>query len=712
MDRIFTNSNRGPLAGIAGTEDMDPDSYEYTVRSLIDDAVSYEESDLSPNRETSQRYYYGLEPSLDGREVLDLTGDPPVEDEDTIGRSTVVSTDVKDTVMSILPSLMRIFGGTEHALEFSPTSSETSEVAMFATEYVRKVIWSDNPGFSILYGVFKDALTVRYGAVEWDTDNTPEITERTFTSLTRNQMGMLLEEAASLNPEVVSWNGNATTPEGEQTAENVVIRYTKVKPKTIITPIPPEDFRISRNAKSVKTADIVGYECYIRASEVIEEGYDKEFVESKSGTVNAWSEEKWLRNPGFGADFSLSDHVRYGSFYVRADKDGDGINELRHIVTIGDDYEIVKDELVDRVRIALFTPDYTPHTAIGDSAADLVMDIQKINTNLLRAGFDSLSQSIFPRVAFNQLTTNIDDMLDDSVGGPIRVNGNPMESIYPIPNQQVAQAAFDAKMQMDGVRQMRTGISEASKGLDPRALQSTNVVGVEAVLTGAQERIELIALVFAHGGMKDLYEGLLQEIVDNAPNRAEVVKMRGKWTEINPSLFDANLSVEVNPALGKGSDQARLMILNEVRQTQMAVVEKFGMGNGVVGPQELRNTIVDMLTINGIRNHTRYFRELTEEQVQAMETAPQEPTPEMVVAKATMEEVRSKTAMAVNKSKQKDAEIEQASLDKEKDRDLKRDEITIDAFLKLTEIASDGILASAEADAATEISVTPRNVDG
>lgn len=714
MDRIFTNSANGPLAGVAGADDLDPDSYEYTVRALIFDAVSYEDSDLSPNREQAQRFYYGLEPSLDGKGVLDLTGDPPVEGDEGDNRSTVTSTDVKDTVMTILPSLMRIFGGTEHALEFTPTSGATSEIAMLATDYVRNLVWSKNDGFQLLYSTFKDALTVRYGVLTWWTDTNTEVTERTFTELTRDQLGMLIAEGteAGMNPEVLSWDGNGTTPGGEQTVKNITIRYTKVKPQTNIAAIPPEEFRINRNAKSVKSADIVGHECFVRASDVIEEGYDRDLVESKMGTNSAWSEEKFLRNPGYGTDFSLSDYVRYGAYFVRADKDGDGINELRYIVTIGEDYQIIKDEVVDRVRMALFTPDFTPHTAIGESAADMVMDIQDINSKLLRAGFDSLAQSIFPRLGFNELTVNVNDVLDDSVGGPIRVRGNPAEHLYPLTQAPVAQAAFEAKMQMDGVRQQRTGINEASKGLDPRALQSTNVVGVEAVLTGAQERIELIALVFAHGGMKDLYQGLLQEISDNAPNQVEVINIRGKDVQFRPSLFDASLSVEVNPALGKGSDQGRLMTLQTVYQTQIGVVEKFGLNNGVVGPVELRNTIVDMMALQGIRNSTRYFKEISPEMEKTMTEAPTEPTPEMVVAKATMEEVRSKTATAIGKQETERQKLAQAALDKEKDRDLERDRITIDAFLTLTDIAADGILATAEADADTDTYVEPRNTDG
>ena len=53
---------------------------------------------------------------------------------------------------------------------------------------------------------------------------------------------------------------------------------------------------------------------------------------------------------------------KYGEWYVRIDKDGDGQPELRYICTIGDDRHIVHDEEANRVKFALFSCDpIAPH---------------------------------------------------------------------------------------------------------------------------------------------------------------------------------------------------------------------------------------------------------------------------------------------------------------------------------------------------------------
>ena len=105
---------------------------------------------------------------------------------------------------------------------------------------------------------------------------------------------------------------------------------------------------------------------------------------------------------------------------------------------------------------------------------------------------------------------------------------------------------------LNDVLQRRTGLSDAAKGLDPKALQSSTMIGVEAIINGAQERTELVARVLAETGFKDLFAGLFNEIVEN-PAQQRTLKVNGSWTDYDTSTFDASMGVEVNPTLGKGS---------------------------------------------------------------------------------------------------------------------------------------------------------------
>lgn len=682
MERIFTNSlvPAGVMSGVALGHDMgDDDTYVATVRAMIEDAVDYEESALASDREEAIDYYYGIEPRLvQSNEEYDSTNNNP-ENADVPNKSTIVSTDVRDTIMKIIPSLMRIFAGSEHAVEFQPTKEGDDDMAKQSTDYIRYKFWDENEGFLTLYTAIKDCLINKIGIVKWWTDNSVDMRQETYQNITMEQIAQILSE----DPDNEIIQGGTLAPTG--LVDRVTIRFYKSKPSLRVESVPLEEFRVSRNAKSVRTADLVGHEQIIRASDVVELGYDPELIYQFVGATIPYSSDRDRRNP-YGDYYNITnDLVRYGEYFVRIDQDGDGINELRRICVIGDDFQIIDDEIANEAKFAVFSPDPTQHALIGDSFAELTMDIQRINTNLLRGASDSLAQSINPKTVINELLANVDDALNEDVGAVIRTRGDVNTTVGVITTPWVGKDAFAMKGEMDLVRQQRTGISDASAGIDPKALQSTSVMGVDMIANGAQERIELIARIIAETGLKDMYRGLLREVVNNQ-NQPETIKLRGKWVEVNPSTFDPSMRCRVNPALGKGSDMTRLMALKAIKDEQMMIISKYGLNNGIVGVEEFRNVTVDMAEIANIRNITRYFREPTAEMIKAMETAPTEPTPELILAQAEMEKVKSGLV-------EKNAELDQKERDEQRKDDLARDKMDIEAFVDLVGIMSEFMIA-------------------
>src|SRR6188768_2285086 len=88
MERIFNNGVIGGPGVPASLPKGDDDSvYQYIVRAMIDDAESFEDSTLAPDREENLKYFYGELP----------------EEDDGSSNSKAVSTDFRDTVMAIIP---------------------------------------------------------------------------------------------------------------------------------------------------------------------------------------------------------------------------------------------------------------------------------------------------------------------------------------------------------------------------------------------------------------------------------------------------------------------------------------------------------------------------------------------------------------------------------------------------------------------------------
>jgi hypothetical protein len=342
----------------------------------------------------------------------------------------------------------------------------------------------------------------------------------------------------------------------------------------------------------------------------------------------------------------VGDGVLYGEWYVRVDSDGDGVAELRYVCTMGEAHAIVSDQPANRIKFALFSCDPIAHTLVGDSIADLTIDIQRIKTNMTRGVLDSLAESINPKTVVNELVTNLDDAMNDDLGAIIRTRGDPQNAVQFATTPFVGQQALPVLEYLDEVQQRRTGLSDAARGLDPKALQSSTMIGVEAVISGQQERTELVARVLAETGYRDLFHGLFNEIVENE-NQSRTLRVNGTWQTYHTSMFDADMSVEVNPTLGKGSDTVRMMTLQQIKQDQAAVFQQFGPNNPVVGIPEMLATITDMLAIANIKNVSRYFKTPTPQQLQAIQTAPKEPDAMTIAAHANLERVKSQTAKAM-----------------------------------------------------------------
>ena len=525
--------------------------------------------------------------------------------------------------MLTLPSLIRLFAASENVVNLVPRTEADVDAAEQQTNYINYVFWQDNPGFLILHGAFKDALTVKTGFVKWWTDDNKEKRRKSFVNLSGPQVQML--QAQDPTAKLVHLG-----PQDPQTGtyDEAVFEYTVDKPVIRVMGVPPEEMRLDRYARTFSTSRIVGHERVVPIDELTAMGYEREqcldYLQSQD--IHNFTMESQLRNPGRMMSSRVGDGVLYGEWYIKVDRDGDGTAELRYICTMGEDHKIVHDKEANRVKFAVFGCDPISHTIVGDSLADYVQDVQRYKTNMMRGVLDSLAESINPKSAVNELVVDMDDAQNDDIGAIIRVRGNPGDAISFVTTPFAGQQALPVIELMNDVLQRRTGMSDAAKGLDPKQLQSSTQVGVEAIINGQQERTELIARVLAETGFKDLFEGLYNEVAES-PNQRRTLRINGKWTPIDTSTFDASMGVEVNSTLGKGSDTVRFQSLLQIKQTQEMIMDKFGTTNPVVGIPQYLNTVTDMLALSNIKNVGSYFRPPARKSCSRSRARQKNPTP-------------------------------------------------------------------------------------
>ena len=134
----------------------------------------------------------------------------------------------------------------------------------------------------------------------------------------------------------------------------------------------------------------------------------------------------------------------------------------------------------------------------------------------------------------------MDDVRNNELGSIIRVKQP--DAVTQLQQQPPPPQIMQLLEYLDLIGNRRTGVTEQSKGLDPKAIQSTATPGVQMMMNGAQERIELVARTLAETGFRDLFKGLLQEIVEN-PIPERMIRLRGKWTKVSPDQYDATMDV-------------------------------------------------------------------------------------------------------------------------------------------------------------------------
>ena len=207
----------------------------------------------------------------------------------------------------------------------------------------------------------------------------------------------------------------------------------------------------------------------------------------------------------------------------------------------------------------------------------------------------------------------------------------------------LGREAFPMMEYLDGMKASRTGVSGASQGLDPDVLQSTTRAAVSATMRGAEQRLEMIARLFAETGFKPLFKGLLRLIIENQ-DQERMVRLRNQWTPIDPRVWDATMDVSTNVGLGSGMTDERLATLAQVAAKQQEIMQQMGPNNPLVGLGQIRNTLAKMLEINGFKDSNQFFNPLPID-YQPPPPPPPQPTPQEQLMQVQMADIQARTAI-------------------------------------------------------------------
>ena len=232
------------------------------------------------------------------------------------------------------------------------------------------------------------------------------------------------------------------------------------------------------------------------------------------------------------------------------------------------------------------------------------MEDQDAATAMLRGVLDNVALTNNPRLGFVEGQVNVDDLLNNEIGGIIRMKSAGMLQDISVPF--VAAQTLPAIQYMDQTIEAKTGVSRAAMGLDPDALQNTTATAAQLTAQGGAAQIEVMARNLAEGGMRRLFKLMLQLYVENSPE-PQLMRMNGQFVPVDPRVWNTAMDVSVNVGLGTGKEEQKAAAYQQALGLQMQIWQAYGPQNGLVTMTTIRNTLADMMALAGIRNTDRYF---------------------------------------------------------------------------------------------------------
>jgi hypothetical protein len=645
-------------------EPMDKDQIAGIVQDAVQEAVSFIESEIAEDRIKSQRYFDG---------EVDIGQEQ--------GRSKVVATKVRDVIRAVKPSLMRVFLSAENPVEYVPKAPKDVSTAQQATDYMQWV-FSECGGYRVINDVFHDALVKRCGVakVYWDTYTDVEaytfsnLTEEEFTVIVSDDMVDVIEHSVEVVMEFDEFGMEIENPR-----HSLKVNKRCERGKLRVESVPPEEFMIDRNAKSIDDCYVVAHRTEMRVSDLVNMGYDFDEVSALTGigSSDTYSEVEDFERRGYQQDEESKTQdlsmklVAVTEAYMKMDIEGTGVAQMYKFMLGGHDYKLLDYEPWGEVPFAVFEVDPEPHAFFGRSLADLIMNDQDAATAMLRGVLDNVALTNNPRIGFVEGQVNVDDLMNNEIGGLIRMKtvGAIQDVIVPF----IAGSVLPAIQYYDDQIEVKTGVSRASMGLDPDALQNTTATAAIMTAQMGASQIEVMARNLAEGGMKRLFKLMLKLFVENT-NEEQLMRMNGQFMPIDPRSWNTNMDVSVNVGLGTGREEQRLGALQQTLQMQMTIWQTYGPGNGLVTMTQIRNTLADILALGGVRNAERYYapmdmqteQMLMMQQQQMAEQSPQsDPARALVEAETIKAQAKAQTDMI---RAQIDAQKAIAQDDRERDK--------------------------------------------
>jgi len=527
------------------------------------------------------------------------------------GVSRIVSSDTVESIEGYNAVLSELMFSNNKIARFIPLGNEPKNYsdARKASDLVNYCIFKQNNGWQILNTWTKASLLWKNSIVEWEFVEDYDYEFEEYEEISQANLDIILADPEveivgelSYDQELVT-NPETGAAEYQMVYKDVRLKRTKDKSRVKITNIPPESFRITRDANSLDEAAFVGIQFTTTRSELRKEYPDlvdninwddvgdgstdwaTKYTEEESARKNVVGEEYWIGgNAKELFPLEANQEVTLIKCWVRVDRDGDGIAELKKFMIAGD--VILEEVDVEEVQLASLCPFEIPFEFHGLSMADMSRPSTLATTAILRGFIENTYLTNYsPKLADPNVVdfSALQNMKPKQI---IATNGNPMNAVSALTPDTISSGTVPLLGFLQQHKEQATGLSKAAQGLNDALYVSGNSEQkVQQVQSAAQIRIQYIARRYAETGIKRLIEGVYKTLKKNL--RGKTVKYLDSnsfFKTLDIASLPDNMMVTADVDVGEHSNKNTLQKMQIIGQQVLPALVQVGAG-GIVDPR-------------------------------------------------------------------------------------------------------------------------------
>lgn len=606
--------------------------------------------EIAAERDRNYDYFRGI--------MKDLPSPP--------GRSRLMSLDVANYIGLILPNLLRIFTSGRTIAEYVSPKESLQDTTKLVTRFINDVVFrKDNRGEIMLTDWAKDGLVQKVGFAMFWWEKSRESRDEVIDGLSDMQMALLVQSGAEIVEHTETMAAIQDLMTGalvEAVTHSVKVRKWINTSKCCIEVPPPEEIVVSRDARTLEEAVLLGHRTGVFLGDLLKQGFDPNILDELPAYVDPYPD----RMRKYNDQLIVTDPSRMSSADPTLKKVGilrgilkcdyDGTGPKNWFIIAGGSANAMKLLHIEaynwQMGIADFCPEPMPHTVWGTCPADRLAMNQKANTVFLRLAADGAYLALNPqREVVADWIKRPDQLLNMAPGAPIMVSQP--GAIREIKVPFVGGEALTMMQYFEAQNELTTGVGRTSAGLDPGALANQSATAANNMQSAMLGRVEMIARTWAQGGMRKLFRGVFN-CIKAYQDFERVVQIDGAPQTIDPRAWGEldDLDVNINTGLGTGSRERDFMVLGSIEQTQVALMEKLGP-NPIVDFPKLVRTMQLKAEAAGISYPENFFGAALNPDGSPWQYQPAspQPSPDTVVnaqALVEIEKIKAQTSRANN----------------------------------------------------------------